>query len=135
MSPSNKIRSARYNLVNFFPISFLVQFKKLGNIFWVVQFLLGVSSPDIAVQDPWPLLIPLSIIFVMGMLKEFLSDYKRHKADRTVNETKYAGFVDLEQTSKETDPIKIVRKKSRSVKGKDGRNYEYYTSETRCEDF
>ena len=71
----------------------------------------------------------------MGMLKEFLSDYKRHKADRTVNETKYAGFVDLEQTRKETDPILKVRKKSRSVKAKDGRNYECYTSETNCEDF
>ena len=30
--------------------------------------------------------------------------------------------------------MKMVRKRSRSVKGKNGVNYEYYTSQTNCED-
>ena len=63
-----------------------------------------------------------------------MSDYKRHKADLSVNRANYAGFVSLEQVEQESDPIKSVRKRSRSVGGADGLHYEYYSSETKCED-
>ena len=91
-------------MFSFFPLAFLVQFTKLGNVFWVCQFILQ-SIPAISTQTPWTILFLLIIIFTIGMLKEFLSDYKRKKADQQVNLTKYAGFVSLEKIDAETDPI------------------------------
>ena len=34
--PTNKIRTARYNWLTFFPITLLIQYTKLGNVFWTM---------------------------------------------------------------------------------------------------
>ena len=130
--PTNKIRTARYNMFSFFPLAFLVQFTKLGNVFWVCQFILQSSSSAISTQSPWPILFLLTVIFTIGMLKEFLSDHKRKKADQQVNLTKYAAFVSLGQIDRETCPIQRVRQRSFSAKGHDGQEKEYFSNETFC---
>ena len=130
---TNKIRTARYNALTFFPVALLVQFTKLGNVFWTCQFILQMSN-TVSTQSPWPILFLIIMITSLGMLKEFLSDYKRKKADREVNEQQFNIVVDVEVEQMEEDPLKLVRKKSLSVKGADSKNYGYYSAEVLCQD-
>ena len=48
----------------------------------------------------------LIMITSLGMFKEFLSDYKRKKADKYVNEQKLNIVVDVEIEKVEEDPLK-----------------------------
>ena len=44
---TNKIRTARYNFFSFLPISLLIQYTKLGNVFWTIQTILQFSNKSI----------------------------------------------------------------------------------------
>ena len=44
---TNKIRTARYNMITFFPIALLVQYTKLGNVFWTIQTLINASDKSV----------------------------------------------------------------------------------------
>ena len=37
---TNKIRTARYNAFTFLPLALMVQYTKLGNVFWSIQTVL-----------------------------------------------------------------------------------------------
>ena len=43
------------------------------------------SIPAISTNDALATIIPLAYVVAVGMLKEFLADYKRYKADKKTN--------------------------------------------------
>lgn len=83
---TNKIRTARYNFFTFLPISLMIQYTKLGNVFWTIQTILQFSSPAIRTQNPYLVSLLVISILTLGIFKEWLSDHKRSVADKLVNE-------------------------------------------------
>ena len=65
---------------------FLLQFTSVVNCFYLVNAILQ-STPSISVANPLVTIIPLSFVFLMGMVKEFLVEFKRWKSDRAMNKT------------------------------------------------
>jgi len=82
--PSNKISTTRYSWYSIFPISLLIQFTKVSNTFYAIGAILQ-SIPAISTNDPLATIIPLAYVIAVGMLKEFLADYKRYKMDKQTN--------------------------------------------------
>ena len=66
------------------PIALLIQFAKVSNTFYLVGAILQ-SFPEISTNDPLATIIPLAYVVAVGMLKEFLADYKRYKSDKKTN--------------------------------------------------
>lgn len=81
---TNKIRSARYNALTFFPAALLVQYTKVGNVFWTLQAFLQTNK-TIRTQNPGPIFLIVSLVLGIGIFKEWLSDHKRTVADRQTN--------------------------------------------------
>ena len=71
-------------MVDFLPRSLLLQFTRVANCFYLVNAILQ-SVPSISTNDPLATVIPLAYVVLLGMLKEFIADYKRSKSDKLVN--------------------------------------------------
>ena len=84
--PSNRISTTRYTWYSFLPIALLIQFAKVSNTFYAIGAVLQ-SIPSISTNDPLATIIPLAYVVAVGMLKEFLADYKRYKSDKKTNQT------------------------------------------------
>jgi hypothetical protein len=82
--PTNKVKSTRFNLWNFLPITILLQFTKVINVFYLGNAILQ-SFPNISTNNPLYTIVPLSILIFLGVLKEGLADYKRYKIDKMTN--------------------------------------------------
>ena len=82
---TNKIRTARYNFFSFLPIALLIQYTKLGNVFWTIQCILQFRNESIRTQNPYLVGLLVLSILVLGILKEWMSDHKRSVADKEVN--------------------------------------------------
>ena len=63
----------------------LIQFSKVSNTFYAIGAVLQ-SIPAISTNDPLATIIPLAYVIAVGMLKEFLADFKRYKSDRKQNQ-------------------------------------------------
>lgn len=84
---SNKISTTKYTLLNFLPRTIILQFSRIANVFYLINGILQ-TMPSISTNDPLATIIPLVYVISLGILKEFLADYKRYKNDKKVNETK-----------------------------------------------
>lgn len=82
--PTNKVKTTRYTILNFLPITFMLQFTKVINVFYLGNAILQ-SFPSVSTNDPLYTIIPLAILIFLGMLKEGLADYKRYKIDKATN--------------------------------------------------
>lgn len=85
MYPSNKVTTTRFNIFNFLPITILLQFTQVINVFYLGNAILQ-SFPSVSTNDPLYTIIPLIFLIFLGVLKEGLADYKRYKIDKTTNE-------------------------------------------------
>ena len=85
---SNKIRTAMYTRFTFLPVSFMLQFTKLGNAYWALSVLLQFYKP-IQTANPFMVLLIIMVVVFVGVWKEWWSDSKRQKADRQVNNKKF----------------------------------------------
>lgn len=59
---------------------------KVSNTFYTISACLQYI-PAISTNDPLATIIPLGYVIAVGMLKEFLADYKRYKSDKKTNST------------------------------------------------
>jgi phospholipid-transporting ATPase len=86
--PENAIRTSKYNVVTFIPLNLMSQFKKIANVYFLVNaFLSTIESISITAGKP-VMLIPLSTVIIFSMMKDAYEDYRRHKNDEKENETK-----------------------------------------------
>jgi len=83
---SNRITTAKYTLPTFFPKFFFEQFRKYSNIFFTFIALFQ-QIPNVSPTGRWTTLVPLICILGVSAIKELFEDFKRHKADRKVNES------------------------------------------------
>jgi magnesium-transporting ATPase (P-type) len=68
----------------FLPIVLALQFKKVINLFYVVNVLLQ-SIPAISVNSPYAALGPLLVVIMLGVLKELVLECQRYQADKKAN--------------------------------------------------
>ena len=106
---TNKIRTARYNFFTFLPIALLIQYTKLGNVFWTIQTALQFN-PKISTQNPFLVMLLILAILIIGMLKEWLSDHKRSVADKEVNDKLNRRIVSVNVAKKSMDALSEARR-------------------------
>jgi len=62
----------------------MLQFTQVINIFYLINAVLQFF-PAISTNNPLVTIIPLLFVILMGMLREFLADWKRRNADKKSN--------------------------------------------------
>lgn len=83
---SNRITTAKYGYSTFFPKFIYEQFRKYSNIFFTFIALFQ-QIPNVSPTGRYTTLVPLICILGVSAIKELFEDFKRHKADRKVNES------------------------------------------------
>uniref|UniRef100_A0A2D4I2U8 P-type ATPase N-terminal domain-containing protein n=1 Tax=Micrurus lemniscatus lemniscatus TaxID=129467 RepID=A0A2D4I2U8_MICLE len=88
----NWVSTAKYSVVTFLPRFLYEQIRKAANAFFLFIALLQ-QIPEVSPTGRYTTLVPLLFILTIAGIKEIIEDYKRHKADSTVNKKKTIGKV------------------------------------------
>ncbi|KAJ3331183.1 hypothetical protein HDU76_003844 [Blyttiomyces sp. JEL0837] len=80
----NAVRTAKYNVLDFFPKQLLFQFSKVGNMYFLFVSMLQLV-PDWSPTGQYTTIFPLTAFVGLAMLKEGWEDYARHKQDALEN--------------------------------------------------
>ena len=87
--PDNSVSTGKYTLLTFIPKCLLEQFRRVGNLYFLlisVLMLIGTySSLFDSPLTPWSTLLTLIIVLSISMGKEAVEDLKRHRADNITN--------------------------------------------------
>ena len=81
---SNYIRTTKYTMWSFLPLSLMYQFKREANIYFLLQAILN-SIPAVSAMNPITAILPLIFVLGVSMLREGLEDYQRYKSDVNTN--------------------------------------------------
>eukprot|EP00271_Cylindrocystis_brebissonii_P001063 TRINITY_DN11308_c0_g1_i1.p1 TRINITY_DN11308_c0_g1~~TRINITY_DN11308_c0_g1_i1.p1 ORF type:complete len:1226 (-),score=383.78 TRINITY_DN11308_c0_g1_i1:67-3744(-) len=81
--PLNAISTTKYNLLSFFPIALLEQFRRVANIYFLLAAV--VSFTPVSPYEAISLVAPLLLVLGVSMIKEALEDYRRWMQDKSVN--------------------------------------------------
>ncbi|THV03978.1 phospholipid-translocating ATPase [Dendrothele bispora CBS 962.96] len=83
---SNQVISSKYTIITFVPRNLLEQFRRIANIYFlaiaIVQFF-----PKFSTISPGVVILPLIIIIVLTACKDGYEDFRRHQADKFVNQS------------------------------------------------
>ena len=71
---SNYVRTTKYTLWNFLPLSLLYQFKRFANLYFLLQAILN-TIPEVSAMNPVSAYLPLIFVLGISMLREGLEDY------------------------------------------------------------
>jgi len=84
----NSIKTSKYTFYNFIFINMFEQFKKPANVYFLCLSIMQVIKA-ISISNGQPtILIPLVFVISVSMLKDWIEDSKRSKADREENNSK-----------------------------------------------
>ncbi|XP_039212375.1 phospholipid-transporting ATPase IB isoform X1 [Crotalus tigris] len=86
----NWVSTAKYSVVTFLPRFLYEQIRKAANAFFLFIALLQ-QIPEVSPTGRYTTLVPLLFILTVAGIKEIIEDYKRHKADNTMNKKKTIG--------------------------------------------
>ena len=84
MFGSNKLTTYKYTLLSFLPKNLFEQFRKATNIYFLVLTILTFIEL-ISPLPGWTAALPFALVLLAGMIKEGIEDYKRHAADKIIN--------------------------------------------------
>ncbi|KAI8827036.1 uncharacterized protein EV422DRAFT_23127 [Fimicolochytrium jonesii] len=82
--PSNKVRTSKYEPLTFLPKNLFEQFRSVANFYFTSLVILQFFKPFLLVS-PVLTAAPVVIIISATALKDAVEDYKRHRADASVN--------------------------------------------------
>ena len=88
---SNHISTTKYNVITFLPKSFLLQFSRLPNIYFLFIAIIQ-SIPIISPLTSVTAILPLIFVLCVSMLRELVEDIARYKYDKLSNSRK-VGFI------------------------------------------
>ena len=77
------MRTQRYSLLTWAPLSLLFQFKRVSNIYFLVITIL--TFMPFSPKNPSSMIATFLLVLVFTMLKEAYEDYQRYKQDKEVN--------------------------------------------------
>lgn len=85
---TNAVSTAKYTMLTFFPKNLFEQITKLANTYFLLLSILQ-CIPSISITNGKPtILMPLSIVILVSMVKDFIEDRKRQKSDDQENNSK-----------------------------------------------
>uniref|UniRef100_A0A8C2KLA3 Phospholipid-transporting ATPase n=1 Tax=Cyprinus carpio TaxID=7962 RepID=A0A8C2KLA3_CYPCA len=84
--------TAKYGILTFLPRFLYEQIRRAANAFFLFIALMQ-QIPDVSPTGRYTTLVPLIFILTVAGIKEIIEDYKRHKADNTVNKKKTTVFL------------------------------------------
>ena len=89
---ANQITTTKYTLASWIPVSLLVQFKRIANVYFVfisILMLIGTYATHLYPSPIEPFSTIFALIFVMMVttFKEGYDDYNRYKADESENQS------------------------------------------------
>uniref|UniRef100_A0A3B1KBT5 Phospholipid-transporting ATPase n=1 Tax=Astyanax mexicanus TaxID=7994 RepID=A0A3B1KBT5_ASTMX len=79
--------TTKYGIFTFLPRFLYEQIRRAANAFFLFIALMQ-QIPDVSPTGRYTTLVPLIFILTVAGIKEIIEDYKRHKADNTVNKKK-----------------------------------------------
>ncbi|GAB5362728.1 hypothetical protein AAMO2058_000823000 [Amorphochlora amoebiformis] len=89
--PDNSVRTAKYTWYDFLPRSFVGQFNRLGNQYFLLQTIIMVigeySTLYPSPLESWSMILVLLFVVGLSMIFEARDDYYRWKKDRATNQT------------------------------------------------
>uniref|UniRef100_A0A8C4ZLP1 Phospholipid-transporting ATPase n=1 Tax=Gadus morhua TaxID=8049 RepID=A0A8C4ZLP1_GADMO len=88
----NHVSTTKYGVLTFLPRFLYEQIRRAANAFFLFIALMQ-QIPDVSPTGRYTTLVPLIFILTVAGIKEIIEDYKRHKADNTVNNKKTTGNV------------------------------------------
>lgn len=112
----NKISTSKYTILTFLPMNFIHQISK-GSTFFFFFTMILLLIPKINPFEPYSYILAFSIIVGVSMIKDAMSDYKRHKSDDIVNKTI---VKTVEYSDEETDKPKFTIKEKYCMELKKG---------------
>ena len=80
----NYIRTTKYTLWTFLPLSLMFQFKRLPNFYFLIQAILN-SITIVSAMNPISAYLPLAFVLAVSMLREAVEDYQRYRSDKVTN--------------------------------------------------
>uniref|UniRef100_A0A8C4ENY6 Phospholipid-transporting ATPase n=1 Tax=Dicentrarchus labrax TaxID=13489 RepID=A0A8C4ENY6_DICLA len=84
--------TTKYGVLTFLPRFLYEQIRRAANAFFLFIALMQ-QIPDVSPTGRYTTLVPLIFILTVAGIKEIIEDYKRHKADNTVNKKKTTGII------------------------------------------
>lgn len=81
---SNRIKTSKYNIINFLPKNLFEQFRRVANFYFLINVVIIFIIPDPPVS-PYTSIIPLLFVVLVTAIKQAYEDILRHKSDREVN--------------------------------------------------
>uniref|UniRef100_A0A672G7T3 Phospholipid-transporting ATPase n=1 Tax=Salarias fasciatus TaxID=181472 RepID=A0A672G7T3_SALFA len=88
----NHVSTTKYGVLTFLPRFLYEQIRRAANAFFLFIALMQ-QIPDVSPTGRYTTLVPLIFILTVAGIKEIIEDYKRHKADNTVNKKKTTGIM------------------------------------------
>lgn len=85
---NNRLTTYKYTVLTFLPKNLYEQFRKSTNIYFLVLTILTFITV-ISPLPGWTAALPFALVLLAGMIKEGIEDYKRHAADRIINNRPY----------------------------------------------
>lgn len=103
---NNKLTTYKYTALSFLPKNLFEQFRKATNIYFLILTILTfieVISP----LPGWTAALPFALVLLAGMIKEGIEDYKRHAADKIINNRPFTtiGPDGLPRTTRSEDIV------------------------------
>ena len=79
MMQTNRVRTTRYTLLSWLPLSLLMQFRRIANVYFLIISILTLMpfSPKSALS----MIGTFAFVLALTSVKEGFEDYYRHKAD------------------------------------------------------
>ncbi|ETI19328.1 hypothetical protein G647_09160 [Cladophialophora carrionii CBS 160.54] len=82
----NHVSTAKYNIATFLPKFLFEQFSKYANLFFLFTAVLQ-QVPNVSPTNRYTTIVPLLIVLMISAIKEYVEDWKRKKADKTLNDS------------------------------------------------
>ena len=102
----NYIRTTRYTLWSFLPLSILFQFKRLPNFYFLFQAILN-SIPVISAMQPISAYLPLAFVLGVSIIRDGVEDWARYKSDKETNRQPVRVIQDGKITTAEAKDLKV----------------------------
>ena len=80
---SNKVRTTKYTVLTWIPLSLFYQFQRAANVYFLVITVL--TTLPFSPKKPASMIGTFSMVLIFTMLKEAYEDYQRHKSDNELN--------------------------------------------------
>ena len=105
---NNYITTTKYNIITFLPKSFLIQFARLPNVYFLLTAIIQ-SIPIVSPLSSASSILPLIVVLGVSMIRELIEDISRHNYDKLNNQARVWCYNQIQEQFLEikSEEIKI----------------------------